>query len=551
MSVKKINSEDQAKEQASGPEPGHMLDVFPSEKLHHYDEPWLGPDIQEFKRNPACLSKGPLLKPTHDHTICVEATAVHEGKIIPYKSPKAKDVWSAEYVKMPFSNFSKYTKKTWHHLELTVNRWDIVVSALKKPCFETSKGLENAILQYNQKYAHVWKFSGFHKYLDQLQFGEQKSLLAIVLPKMAKLALQLPDLCAKPIPLLKRGKHHAVTMSQEQIACLLANAFFCTFPHRNSTQRNSEYSNFPDINFSRLFAIPSSKTFEKLKTIFCYFNTVTENMPKGLVTFQRCCLNDDIQWKRSPYKLTKLHITRKGTIEEQGGDMLQVDFAAAMVGGGVLGSGLVQEEIRFLINTELIVARLFTEKLEANECLVITGAQRYSEYTGYSDSYRWQRSYIEETPRDSWLRRCTEIVAIDAVNFRNPLDQYEAYFLERELKKAFCGFSHRVLPDRQPLTVATGNWGCGVYKGDVKLKALIQIMAAAQAQKDVVYFTFGDSALMKSIHEMHQFLQQKDFTVGRLYNLLEKYSKIDFGGSKARDLYQFIQNNGDSLKGRI
>lgn len=52
---------------------------------------------------------------------------------------------------------------------------------------------------------------------------------------------------------------------------------------------------------------------------------------------------------------------------------VQVDFANSLIGGGVLGSGLLQEEILFIINPELIVARLFTEKLEDNECLIITG----------------------------------------------------------------------------------------------------------------------------------------------------------------------------------
>lgn len=50
-----------------------------------------------------------------------------------------------------------------------------------------------------------------------------------------------------------------------------------------------------------------------------------------------------------------------------------MDFANKFVGGGVIGSGLVQEEIRFLINPELIVSRLFTEALDDDECLVITG----------------------------------------------------------------------------------------------------------------------------------------------------------------------------------
>lgn len=50
-----------------------------------------------------------------------------------------------------------------------------------------------------------------------------------------------------------------------------------------------------------------------------------------------------------------------------------MDFANRFVGGGVTARGLVQEEIRFLINPELIVSRLFTEALEHDECLIITG----------------------------------------------------------------------------------------------------------------------------------------------------------------------------------
>ena len=44
-----------------------------------------------------------------------------------------------------------------------------------------------------------------------------------------------------------------------------------------------------------------------------------------------------------------------------------MDFANRFVGGGVTSAGLVQEEIRFLINPELIVSRLFTEVLDHNE----------------------------------------------------------------------------------------------------------------------------------------------------------------------------------------
>jgi len=42
---------------------------------------------------------------------------------------------------------------------------------------------------------------------------------------------------------------HSVSVSQEQCACLLANAFFCTFPQRNASK--GKFEHFPVINFNR------------------------------------------------------------------------------------------------------------------------------------------------------------------------------------------------------------------------------------------------------------------------------------------------------------
>lgn len=38
----------------------------------------------------------------------------------------------------------------------------------------------------------------------------------------------------------------------------------------------------------------------------------------------------------------------------------------------------------------------------------------------------------------------------------------------------------------------TGNWGCGVFKGDLKLKFLIQWIAASLAGKKLIYCPYGD-----------------------------------------------------------
>jgi poly(ADP-ribose) glycohydrolase len=162
-------------------------------------------------------------------------------------------------------------------------------------------------------------------------------------------------------------------MSQQQAACLLANAFFCTFPNRS--KRNSDY---PEINFNRLFCSEGSKIINKLKCILNYFRAVLlEEMPTGVLTFQRRYLENLPDWSRLDDKFSniKWHINSKGTIEE-GRNMLQVDFANRYLGGGVLGTGCVQEEIRFMINPECIVGMLFCESMKAEEAIYIYGSEQ-------------------------------------------------------------------------------------------------------------------------------------------------------------------------------
>lgn len=48
----------------------------------------------------------------------------------------------------------------------------------------------------------------------------------------------------------------------------------------------------------------------------------------------------------------------------------------------------------------------------------------------------------------------------------------------------------------------------------VFLKALIQLMAAAVAKRDMAYFTFGDDSLAKDLHNMYNHLKTNQVTVG-------------------------------------
>ncbi|XP_036812256.1 poly(ADP-ribose) glycohydrolase isoform X2 [Oncorhynchus mykiss] len=511
-----------------------------------YDSKWLGSPISDLRRMPQCGRPLPPLKNTPDHhTVMIRTDLLQTGKIpVPYPN-KFRDAWDEVHVKMPCSKSNLFPVGNQEVQE----RWELIQKALNRE-FSSSHDVKNAILKYNVAHAKRWDFTVLHLFCNKdLEPDVVHHLFRSLLPEMVQLALSVSELCNKPIPLLKEGMNHSITLSQMQVASLLANAFFCTFPRRNN--RKSEYFNYPDINFYRLFEGSSPKKREKLKTLLCYFRSVIEQKPTGLVTYTRKCLDRPPNWKNSQNQLTKLHITCVGTIEDDGHGMLQVDFANRFVGGGVTGSGLVQEEIRFLINPELIVSRLFTEALLQNECLIVTGTEQYSTYTGYADSYLWDGKHQDKTPRDTWQRRCTEIVAMDALKFRNFLEQFHPEKMNRELNKAYCGFSRPGERSQDLSAVATGNWGCGVFGGDARFKALLQILAASEAGRDVAYFTFGDSALMKDVYDMHYFLTQRHVSVGALYSLLGQYYSSVCQSCFTRrpdiSLYSFIYQEASSV----
>lgn len=81
--------------------------------------------------------------------------------------------------------------------------------------------------------------------------------------------------------------------------------------------------------------------------------------------------------------------------------------------------------------------------------------------------------------------------------------------------QAYAGFCPVEGSTGSPIAVATGNWGCGAFKGNPHLKALLQIAACAVAGRDMAYFTFHDSQLKDNIADIYQFLLSHNVTAGK------------------------------------
>lgn len=526
---------------------GHDLDIptrKPSERKN--DCIYRGMPIARLNRTPGCMERLPNLVSNNIHTVLFKVPFNPSTGKPPDPHPSGfKDRWDNDHVRMPCSNYNEYPVKGKDGKQTVRRRWDMITEVLL--CnIPGPYELEEVILTYNSRYSDRWDFKTLHQFFsNEIEQEERDHFFNKTLKDMVTLALNLPNLCTQPIPLLKKGKSRSVTFSQQQLACLLANAFFCTFPRRNARQKSSEYSNYPSINFNSLFdGHPTPVKIEKMRCIMNYFRRVTTTVPTGTVTFVRQTVDKCPEWKKLDTSLRGLHVSAEGTIEDDGIGMLQVDFANKYLGGGVLGQGCVQEEIRFLICPEMIISRLITECLETNECLIMKGCERFSDYDGYAKTFRWKSNYDDATPRDGWGRRCTDVVAIDALIFHGYPRQFKSGCVIRELDKAYCGFMQPHVKEAKHLSaVCTGNWGCGAFGGDKQLKALIQLIAASQAKRDLCYFTFDDKDLRDDLYRIHEYLTKVNpLGIGNILMLIEQYERNVVNNYKKKhvSLYEYI-----------
>ncbi|CAN1827409.1 Poly(ADP-ribose) glycohydrolase 1 [Linum perenne] len=433
-----------------------------------------------------------------------------------------------------------------------------------------------------------------------------------VLPSLATLLLELPSLLESHyqnaddlidgglrdvktgLRLLGPQEDGVVFLSQELIGALLACALFCLFP-----VDDRRANDLPAINFDHLFASLYSSYREnqenKIKCIIHYFERICSVRPAGFVSFERkvICLEQVSKadfWGKSVIRLCPFEVRQAGLIEDQSDGALEVDFANKRLGGGALRRGCVQEEIRFMINPELIAGILFLTCMEDNEAIEIVGAERFSNYTGYASSFRFSGDHVYQTGFDSCMRRKTRIVAIDALC--NPRTrQFEIDNLLRETNKAFCGFSaplkcvnngvkgdqcggdaivsnvistnmlqsdelpstssdvemndadcgsqevksldgkgNRHLDREEMVGIATGNWGCGAFGGDPELKAMIQWLAASQASRpSIFYYTFGIEAL-QNLDKVVEWIVSHEWVVGELWDMVVEYSSQRYNG---------------------
>ncbi|CAF1313327.1 unnamed protein product [Rotaria sordida] len=364
------------------------------------------------------------------------------------------DIWDDNHVRLPCSLFN-----------LTNDgrpRWPIIQNALtqlKQKCNEkiaTANDIKLAIEESNET---SFKIGCLEQVLYQAYSADQRAyFMSFILPNMISLALEVGYVCSQSPPLLHIEKNGSVTMSQRQFNRKIGN----------------KHHTYQSLNFIYLLQSGSPWKIEKLKCILHYFQRISEDMPKGVLTFRRFALPNEWipKWTESQAPLCKIHMRKDQTIEDMHG-FLQVDFANEFIGGGVMNEGIVQEEIRFTICTEMLVSVFICEVMLPHECILLIGCEQFVSYSGYATTFKFKDNFIDKAPKDSWGRKLSHVVAMDAIYYMNPLDQYIFENMRRELIKAFTCFRIPKSMEKFMFGVATGNWGCGAFNGDKQLKGII------------------------------------------------------------------------------
>ncbi|KAL6535339.1 hypothetical protein OROMI_026713 [Orobanche minor] len=404
---------------------------------------------------------------------------------------------------------------------------------------------------------------GFSLFFDDLMNkDEAEKWFGEVVPRLADLLLRVPRLLKTHyqnadifngmetgLRLLEAQQPGIVFLSQELIAALLACALFCLFPTTMRRTKNLQHINF-DILFVCLYESKEPSHENKIKCIVHYFEKVCKIMPMGNVSFERkvlslrnsspsnvLCPEADF-WSKSTISLCRFEVHTSGKIEDQSNELLEVDFADEYIGGLVLELGCLQEEIRFVINPELIASMLFLPMMEDNEAIEMVGAERFSNYIGYDSSFRFSGDHEDVKCLDTMGRRRTRVIAIDALN--SPGDaQYTSECLLRETNKAFCGFLDRH-NEGGAIGVATGNWGCGVFGGDPEVKFLIQWLAASQATRPfLAYYTFRLERLQK-LDQVVEWIVSQKWSVGDAWSRLVAYSTRRVRGETKVGFFEWL-----------
>lgn len=404
------------------------------------------------------------------------------------------------------------------------------------------------------------KFEAIPSMLSALPRDVAEQFLHVSFPRMCRdIASELSsrsDPVQASIPCLSCSEATSITFSPGQAYVLLGLSFFCIPLIIDGDTRVSM-----DATCHLLFS-DQPKIVSKLHCLVNYFNVVVAarsgQFPTDVVdaiigdhrsiTLERLVSSDyhgAEWWSYSSCALTSVEYRGNFQRIESAIDEVHADFANKHLGGGVLRKGCVQEEIRFMVSPECLLAVFLCEGMNDNEAVMVRETIQFNAYSGYGSSFRClglSTNLLSLFDGESQTLLIDDVLCFDAIPFGPETQkQFRLPFILRELEKCRAALGYE---GHKPF--ATGNWGCGVFGGDTQLKAVIQWLAASVNNKLITYFPFEDD-YTKRLPELAQKAAAHNLTVGWIFqNILRGLVTEEIRSSSTID---FLLKQVDGITG--
>jgi len=317
---------------------------------------------------------------------------------------------------------------------------------------------------------------------------------------------------------LPQWKNNILDITQVQALQLVARTVCCMNDHKyncidwyNKLKDPKRPTGISEVEFGRQLMLSCKLdpdemmdlSLEKLKLIFNYFSQCMDIGIENL-TGQICVSRYSSTTQLSE---TNVHLAQVNFISGymRPSDLIKVDFANKNIGGGVMSYGCCQEEIMLLANPELIGLMSLVNILGPYESLVVSGITQYSKVNHYGFDLQFGGTMY--VPNQT-------IIVLDAIDYRKRIsDQYLSVNKNTELQKAINGF----MGVGQNQLISTGNWGCGAFAGDYRIKFMIQWIAASITKNSLNYYINQPyiASKLKAIYSQFKDIDQL------LYELME------------------------------
>lgn len=363
------------------------------------------------------------------------------------------------------------------------------------------------------------RLAGLEVALD-LHPGLRSAFLS-ALPRLGLLVDRLQAEHPDGVPLLLPERSAQVELSRAAMAGLGAHLLLGTLPPADDLHPEQPYN-----TLDRVLGDSLPSTVAKLCAWLQWLAQAVDQPPAGRLALERRCVPPPSAdaWAACQRPLPPVRLVEDRGIELAHG-CTQVDFANRFPGGGVLGRGNVQEELRFAMSPELLASTLLCPAMGPDEAILVHGAGHLARIEGYGGSARYAGPTSSPGPVGLDGTPQVEVLVLDAVAFLDGGDLARQLGLEfrlREAGKAWVGFA----PSRWlgPAPIATGNWGCGVFGGHLPLKACLQWLAAGWHGRELHYHPFGDPRL-GDLQGFVAAARAESWTVGRLWRAMDQVAR--------------------------